>query len=165
MVARPRLRAGCGARPSLERPREGRKIQRVSDLPGPKRGDFEQFQGMFYRKKMKKSSTQNMGFSGCGIPWRYISGCAKLQPESIVFCWWMFCLIQPNPENGLVVPLIRTVGAIKKGDRICSDILGVCFQITSSHLSIAELFFLPRMPRALHFTVMMRGNTSLLSTA
>ena len=114
MVARPRLRAGCGARPSLERPREGRKIQRVSDLPGPKTGGFQQFQGMFYRKKPpKRWDFLVVGFYGdTGL------GSAKLQPESIVFFWWMFCLIQPNPKNGLVVPLIRTVGAIKKGTNI-----------------------------------------------
>ena len=134
MVARPRLRAGCGPRPSLERPREGRKIQRVSDLPGPKTGGFQQFQGMSYRKKPPKIwDFLVVGFYGdiCLVVQNFN------QNPLFFFFWWMFCLIQPNTKNGLVVPLIRTVGAIKKGDRICSDILGVCFQITSSPVTSA----------------------------
>ena len=134
MVARPRLRAGCGPRPSLERPREGRKIQRVSDLPGPKTGGFPAISGDVLSKK----TSQNMGFSGCGILWRYMSGCAKLQPESIVF-FSGGCSVWSNQilKIGLVVPLIRTVGAIKKGTEYVSDILGVCFQITSSPVTSA----------------------------
>ena len=111
------------------------------------RGDFQQFQGMFCRTK----SVQKMEFSGCGIFWRYISGwkcwvnipneiaifhreigswkplgctgCAKLQPESIVFfSGGCSILIQANPQKWTCcAPHPHCWCNKKRGPIFCSD--------------------------------------------